>query len=167
VVDSGTPTTDNPITVTMDADHAAVAACTVPAPPTALVAEAGGPYGGTAGSPVNLSGSASGGTSPYTCDWDLDNDGTYETPGQDVSHTWASAGDYTVGLQVTDSASRANVATDTASVHITAPPPPPPGGVGGEAFPPNKLAILAPWLALAVAIIAGATILMRRRRAQE
>jgi hypothetical protein len=38
--------------------------------------------------------------------------------------------------------------------------------VGGEAYPVNKLAILAPWIALAAAIIAGATIFMRRHRAQ-
>lgn len=38
--------------------------------------------------------------------------------------------------------------------------------VGGEAYPVNKLAILAPWIALAAAIIAGATIFMRRRRAE-
>jgi len=38
--------------------------------------------------------------------------------------------------------------------------------VGGEAHTVNKLAILAPWIALAAAIIAGATIFMRRRRAQ-
>jgi len=44
--------------------------------------------------------------------------------------------------------------------------PPPPTGVGGTAYPPNKLAILAPWIALAAAIIAGATIFMRRRRAR-
>ena len=44
--------------------------------------------------------------------------------------------------------------------------PPSPIGVGGEAYPVNKLAILAPWIALAVAIIAGATIVARRRRTQ-
>jgi hypothetical protein len=38
--------------------------------------------------------------------------------------------------------------------------------VGGEAHTVNKLAILAPWIALAAAIIAGATIFMRRRRVQ-
>jgi hypothetical protein len=42
----------------------------------------------------------------------------------------------------------------------------PPTGVGGTAYPPNKLVILAPWIALAAAIIAGATIFLRRRRAQ-
>jgi len=45
-------------------------------------------------------------------------------------------------------------------------PTPPTGGVGGTAYPPNKVVILAPWIALAAAIIAGATIFLRRRRAQ-
>ncbi|MBN2186094.1 MAG: right-handed parallel beta-helix repeat-containing protein [Dehalococcoidia bacterium] len=45
--------------------------------------------------------------------------------------------------------------------------PPHPIGVGGEAQPVNKLAILAPWIVLAVAIIAGAAIVVRRRRTQE
>jgi len=35
---------------------------------------------------------------------------------------------------------------------------------GGEAYPVNKLAILAPWIALGMAIIAGASVLMLRRR---
>lgn len=38
--------------------------------------------------------------------------------------------------------------------------------VGGTAYPINKLAILVPWIALAAAITAGATIFVRRRRAQ-
>ena len=38
--------------------------------------------------------------------------------------------------------------------------------VGGEVYPVNKLAILAPWIALAAVIIAGATIAVRRRRAK-
>jgi len=46
------------------------------------------------------------------------------------------------------------------------PTPTPPTGVGGTAYPPNKVAILAPWIALAAAIIAGASIFVRRRRAQ-
>ena len=40
----------------------------------------------------------------------------------------------------------------------------PPGGVGGEAYPVNKLGILAPWIALIAAIIAGAGLLVLRRR---
>jgi len=46
------------------------------------------------------------------------------------------------------------------------PPAGPPPAVGGTAYPPNKVVILAPWIALAAAIIAGATIFLRRRRAQ-
>ncbi len=41
--------------------------------------------------------------------------------------------------------------------------PPPPAAVGGEAYPVNKLAILAPWIALATALMAGGIILKRRR----
>jgi len=49
--------------------------------------------------------------------------------------------------------------------YLPAAPPPPPVGVGGEAYPVNKVGILAPWIALAVAIVAGA-IFIRRRRTQ-
>lgn len=45
-------------------------------------------------------------------------------------------------------------------------PGPAPAVVGGEAYPINKVAVLAPWLALLAAIIAGTTIFMRRRRAE-
>jgi hypothetical protein len=38
--------------------------------------------------------------------------------------------------------------------------------VGGEVYPVNKLAMLVPWIALGVAIIAGTIIAMRRRSAQ-
>jgi hypothetical protein len=39
-------------------------------------------------------------------------------------------------------------------------------GVGGEAYPVNKPAILAPWIGVCAALIAGAGILLSRRRAQ-
>ena len=42
----------------------------------------------------------------------------------------------------------------------------PPAPVGGEAYPVNKLAILAPWIALGMAIIAGSFIVTKRRRAE-
>jgi hypothetical protein len=45
-------------------------------------------------------------------------------------------------------------------------PPPPIVGVGGEVFPVNKFGILTPLIAFGAAIIAGASILCRRRRAQ-
>jgi len=48
------------------------------------------------------------------------------------------------------------------------PPEPPeqPEGVGGEVYPVNKQAVLAPWISLAVAIIAGVSLTRRHRRAQ-
>lgn len=49
---------------------------------------------------------------------------------------------------------------------LPTPPRPPPPPVGGTAYPENMLTILAPWIAIGAAIIAGATIFMRRRRAQ-
>ena len=52
-------------------------------------------------------------------------------------------------------------ATEDTTVHAAAPPP-----VGGEAYPVNKLAVLAPWIALFAAIMAGAAIIWRRRRTQ-
>lgn len=42
--------------------------------------------------------------------------------------------------------------------------PPPP--VGGEAFPISKLSVLVPWIALGAAIIAGAAMFVRRRKAR-
>jgi hypothetical protein len=47
------------------------------------------------------------------------------------------------------------------------PPPEPIVGVGGEASPVNKLAILAPWIAAAVVLAGGVSwYALRRRRAQ-
>ena len=50
---------------------------------------------------------------------------------------------------------------DTTDITLASPDSPP---VGGEAYPVNKLLVLAPWIALAAAIIAGASLLVLRRR---
>ncbi len=44
-------------------------------------------------------------------------------------------------------------------------PPSPTPPVGGGAYPVNKLAILAPWLAISIAILVASLIVVRRRRA--
>lgn len=83
-----------------------------------LLADAGGPYFGTVGASIALSGSASGGTPDYTYAWDLDNDGQYDdADGENPSYSWETADTYTIGLQVTDSA--LGIDTDTATVTVT------------------------------------------------
>ena len=83
-----------------------------------LVADAGGPYSGVVDEPISISGSATGGTPPYTYDWDLDNDGLYDDfTGQSLLAQWSTTGLKTIGLQVTDSAMLTD--TDTAEVDVT------------------------------------------------
>ncbi len=68
-------------------------------PSAAPVANAGGTYVGVEGSPIALTGGGSGTITLY--EWDLDNDGTYETPGQVVNFDPGDDGVFTVGLRVT------------------------------------------------------------------
>jgi hypothetical protein len=49
---------------------------------------------------------------------------------------------------------------------LTNPEITPPVEVGGEVYPIDKLSVLAPWIVLAAALIIGAVVLVRRRRAQ-
>jgi PKD repeat protein len=84
------------------------------APPTA---DAGGPYSGDEGSPITLTGTGSDPTNdPLTYAWDLNYDGSFETPGQVVTHTWPDDGVYTVTLRVDDG--WGGVATDVATVTV-------------------------------------------------
>jgi hypothetical protein len=87
-------------------------------PPEAVT---NGPYSGMVGVPINLSGSVNDWltSDTFTYDWDLDNDGTYETSGQNISHSWPTAGVYTIGLQVTDSQGGVGTATTTVYVQTT------------------------------------------------
>jgi PKD repeat protein len=81
------------------------------------VANAGGPYATTTGAPVTLTGSGTdvpGDT--LTFNWDLNNDGSFETPGQSVDFTSPTSGTFTVNLQVSDG--DGGIATDTTTVQV-------------------------------------------------
>jgi PKD repeat protein len=83
-------------------------------PPEALP---GGPYSGDEGSAISFSGSANDwGIDATTYQWDLDNNGSYETTSQTPSHTWANDGIYIVGLKVTDA--QGGVGTTTFEVTV-------------------------------------------------
>jgi hypothetical protein len=87
-------------------------------PPQALP---GGPYDGLVSTPISLSGSVNDWFTPdtFTYAWDLDNNGSYETPDQNISPSWPTAGAYTIGLQVTDSQGGVGTATTTVYVQTT------------------------------------------------
>jgi len=86
-------------------------------PPTA---EAGGPYSGDEGSSVIVTASGSDPEGqPLTYAWDLDNDGTFETPGQSATFSAASLdgpSNHTIVVQVTDNSGL--MATDQATVNV-------------------------------------------------
>ncbi|MBC2727213.1 MAG: Ig-like domain-containing protein, partial [Desulfosporosinus sp.] len=75
-------------------------------------------YSGVRGQPISLDGKNS-----YTADppliyaWDLDNDGSYDdATGEQTSVVFDNAGEYTIGLQVTDANDR--ISTTTAAVNV-------------------------------------------------
>ncbi len=96
--------------------------------PGGLAAAITGPSTGSAGSPISFTGTATGGTGPYTFAWACDYNaaspsftaGTAQNP-----CTFASAGSHIVGLRVTDSATPAGTAIATATVAVA-----PPAGPG-------------------------------------
>jgi len=118
------PFTTNPETFTVTADDlgqvnesnesnntrsATATAATVP-----VVAEAGGPYSGTVGTPVSFSGAGSSG--PITAySWSF-GDGT-SAQGSTVSHSYSVAGAYTVSLTVYGSGGLQS--TDTALITVS------------------------------------------------
>ena len=98
-----------------------------------------GPYYGEIGEEITLTGSASGGTSPYTFKWDLDDDEVYDdATGPTVSWTWSEPGAHPIRLKVIDAALDDD--TDDSTVHIEEPennppykPQPPTGNARGGA----------------------------------
>jgi len=84
-------------------------------PAQPLSCDADGPYSGETGSPIQFTGSATGGTPPYSWAWEF-GDGATSTQ-QNPTHTYTTAGLYTVTLTVTDSASA--TADDETTANIT------------------------------------------------
>jgi len=95
--------------------------------------------------------------------WKCQDDNWYQIPIDDDD------GDNVITIQLTDGGTGDadgdcnGVIVDPGGSGVPPPPPPP---VGAKAYPVNKLAILVPWIALGMAIIAGAAVALRRRRAQ-
>ena len=95
---------------------------TAPTPLSVVVS--GNPISGPVPLAVAFTATASGGTAPYTYNWDFTNDGTYDA--NNVSSTsvqnnnvYSATSSYTARVQVTDSASMTAQATVTISVTTT------------------------------------------------
>jgi PKD repeat protein len=80
-----------------------------------LIVNAGGPYAGTPGALINFTGSASGGTAPYSYNWNF-GDGVTSSL-SNPAHAYSNKGSYTANLIVTDSVGR-NSSPDTAAVSV-------------------------------------------------
>ncbi|MBI1296547.1 PKD domain-containing protein [bacterium] len=99
----------------LDSNEATVTLTVLNPAPTA---EAGGPYSVDEGGSVALNGVGTDpNNDPLTYAWDLDNDGTFETPGQDVSFIEVDGpNNVSVSLQVCDD--KGNCAVDRATVEV-------------------------------------------------
>jgi PKD repeat protein len=111
-------------------------AVTVSAVGNPLAATASGnPTSGQIPLTTNFTGTATGGTPPYSYSWNF-GDGTATSTAQNPSHTYTTAGTYTATLTVTDSSSPARTATATVSVTaspIAGTPPDAPTGLTATA----------------------------------
>lgn len=102
------------------------------APNQAPVADAGGPYSGTAGSAIAFDGTASSdpdGDTPLTYSWDF-GDGATGT-GATTAHTYSSSGTFTVTLVVTDARGTSGEPATTSAVITEAPNEAPVADAGG------------------------------------
>ncbi len=84
-----------------------------------LICSAGGPYSGEIDEEIQFTGTAYGGTPPYTWEWDF-GDGGISTE-QNATHVYSEAGVFNVTLIVTDSV--AATATDETTATIISPQP--------------------------------------------
>jgi|GEM_PF-3433931 len=85
---------------------------------TPLEAQCYGPYSGLAGYVVLFTGSATGGTPPYSYAWDFDYDGYFTTDSNQQNPPWSftTAGLYIVALRVMDDVGSTAMCTTTATI---------------------------------------------------
>jgi len=82
-----------------------------------LIVSAGGPYTTFIDKSITMSGSVSGGSTPYTFSWDLDNDGNYsDSSQQNPSWSWNKKGTYIIKLKVMDSSNITAIVSTTVTV---------------------------------------------------
>src|SRR5437016_2047400 len=94
----------------------------VTSPPPPLTASfTFSPSSPQAGEQVSFTGSASGGTSPYSYGWSFGDGSTGS--GSSVTHTYLSAGTYTIVLTLKDGSSPQQTATSQQPITVTSPPP--------------------------------------------
>jgi hypothetical protein len=96
--------------------------------------------------PVNFSGAASYHPNPSrivdSWEWDLDNNGSFESAGVNVSRSFAAPGNYPVTLRVTDNGTPEASDTETITIVVKQPPVAPTADAGGPYnFCPNR----QPW----------------------
>jgi PKD repeat protein len=106
-------------------------------PPPPVAAFTASPVSGDAPLTVNLADTSSGGPTAWT--WAFD-DGTSDATGQAPgSHTYTTAGTYTLSLTVDNAVGPASTTTRTITVNTPPPPPPPNGRIKDITFDPTLL----------------------------
>ena len=164
---SATSTTQNPshtytaagtYTATLTVTDSASPAHTATSTQTITVSSSTSPLTATAsGNPTsgqiplttNFTGSAAGGTPPYSYSWNFGDTGSSSntSTAQNPSHTYNNTGTFTATLTVTDSASPAHTATSTVSVTASPVASTPPGPPTGVTATPGNAQVTLNWTA--------------------
>jgi PKD repeat protein len=112
---TGTYTVCLTVTDTAGGSNTACTTVTISPPP---VANAGGPYNGTPGQAITFDGSKSTGPSGETLAYSWNFGDKTSSTGVNPTHSYSSAGNYTVSLTVTDTAGGTNTATTEAIISV-------------------------------------------------